>query len=325
MILVRAPLRVSFCGGGSDVPAYYLKYGGCVISTSIKQYIFLSANKCFYEDKILLKYSITECVNTPEQIQHKIFKTVLSDFKVKGIEISSIADVPSGTGLGSSSSFSCALIKLIEEYKGTAIDKPTLAEMACELEINKLKAPIGKQDQYACAYGGLNFIEFNKNGTIDVTPLNISEEMLKKLQNKLMLFYTGIEHDANKILSDQNNSLISNEDKIANLSKIVQLTRQLKSELEAGHLEYLGKCLNENWNIKKKMSNLISNRKINEIYEKAINAGAVGGKLLGAGGGGFLLFYVNEDKQKNVREALKNYQEIKFEIDQEGAKVLYHE
>ena len=322
MIITRVPFRVSFCGGGSDLPAFYEKEAGCVISTSIKKYMYLTIHKNFFSDQIVLKYSKTEKVDNVDKIEHKIFKQCLKDFKLTGVELSSVADVPSGTGLGSSSSFTVALLELLYAYKGEYRSKAELAKEACNIEINELKKPIGKQDQYAAAFGGLNFIEFLPNGEVNVEPIIMKEESYKKLENNLLMFYIGDEHSASEILSEQSKNM-NNVDKFEAQRKMCKITRELKRELQNNNVDALGRSLHENWLLKKSLASGISNPFIDSVYEKAINNGALGGKLLGAGGAGFMLFYVPNDKQKDVRTALSNLREMEFEMDNSGATIIH--
>jgi D-glycero-alpha-D-manno-heptose-7-phosphate kinase len=322
MIITRVPFRVSFCGGGSDLPAFYEKEAGCVISTSIKKYMYLTIHKNFFSDQIVLKYSKTEKVDNVDKIEHKIFKQCLKDFKLTGVELSSVADVPSGTGLGSSSSFTVALLELLYAYKGEYRSKAELAKEACNIEINELKKPIGKQDQYAAAFGGLNFIEFLPNGEVNVEPIIMKEESYKKLENNLLMFYIGDEHSASEILSEQSKNM-NNVDKFEAQRKMCKITRELKRELQNNNVDALGRSLHENWLLKKSLASGISNPFIDSVYEKAINNGALGGKLLGAGGAGFMLFYVPNDKQNDVRRALSNLREMEFEMDNSGATIIH--
>lgn len=322
MIITRVPFRVSFCGGGSDLPAFYEKEAGCVISTTIKKYMYITIHKNFFSDQIVLKYSQTEKVDDVDKIEHKIFKQCLKDFKMTGVEISSVADIPSGTGLGSSSSFTVALLDLLHAYNGEFRSKNELAKEACNIEINELKKPIGKQDQYAAAFGGLNYYEFLPNGEVNVEPIIMKEESYKKLEKNLLMFYIGAEHQASVILSEQSKNLGS-ADKFEAQKKMCAITRELKKELQNNNVDALGRCLHENWLLKKSLASGISNPLIDEVYEKAINAGALGGKLLGAGGAGFMLFYVPEKNQESVRKALSNLREMEFEMDNSGASIIH--
>ena len=323
MIISRAPLRVSFCGGGSDVPAFYERFGGCVLSCSIRKYIYVAIHPSFNKQTITLKYSRTEEVSDFNEIEHKYFKIVLKDYNVKGVEITSMADIPAGTGLGSSSAFTVALLKALKAYKKKSFSTYALACEACDVEISKAGNPIGKQDQFASAFGGLNFITFHRDGKVTVEPLMIPEDGETRLQNNLMMFYTGLTHDANLILSEQSKNLVSKEDKIQSQLLLCEMARDLKNHLEDGDIDYLGDVLKKSWAIKQTLSSGISNSSIDSIYNAAISAGAIGGKLLGAGGGGFLLFYVKPEKQLSVREALKQYTELDFKIDYEGATIIH--
>lgn len=322
MIITRAPFRVSFCGGGSDLPSFYEKYGGCVLSTTIRKYMYLTIHNYFHKDQIVLKYSKTETVNNYSEIEHKIFRQCLSDFDIKGIEISSMADIPAGTGLGSSSTFTVALLHALYTYKGKFVSKYKLAKDACDVEIKKLSEPIGKQDQFAAAYGGLKFYEFLPNGFVNVEPVIMNEESYQKLEDNLMMFYLGGTHSASSILKEQSQN-ISNDNKAQVQKKMCNIARTLKEELEKNNVDAMGSLLHENWILKKTLASSISNPFIDEMYDMAINAGALGGKLLGAGGAGFMLFYVPSDKQSCVRDALSNLREMDFEMDNSGASIIH--
>lgn len=322
MIITRAPFRVSFCGGGSDLPSFYEKYGGCVLSTTIRKYMYLTIHNYFYKDQIVLKYSKTETVKSYEEIQHKIFKQVLCDMKITGVEISSMADIPAGTGLGSSSSFTVALLHLLHTYIGEYVSKYKLAKDACDVEINKLGEPIGKQDQFAAAFGGLNFYEFLPNGFVNVEPIIMKAESYHTLERRLMMFYLGGTHSASALLKEQSSN-VTNEDKAKSQQKMCDITRTLKDELQKNNIEAMGELLNENWLLKKSLASGISNLLVDDSYNCALAAGAKGGKLLGAGGQGFMLFYVPEDKQEDVRAALSNLREMDFEMDNSGASIIH--
>ncbi|MCH3909417.1 MAG: GHMP kinase [Bacilli bacterium] len=326
MIISRAPFRVSFCGGGSDIPSFYEKYGGCVLSTSIRKYCYLAINKSFNKDSITLKYSKTEIVTDPNKIEHRIFKQVLKDFNIKGIEITSMADIPSGTGLGSSSSFTVALLKLLYTWTEKSVSTYKVAKEACDVEINQLGNPIGKQDQFAAAFGGLRYYEFCPDGFVKVEPIIMKHESYQKLQDNLMMFYTGDVRDANNILAKETKNLASDTDKIESTKKLCEMTRVLKGELENNNVDALGEILDTSWQIKKSLAQGISNPIIDKSYENGIKAGATGGKLLGAGGGGFLLFYVpTEAKREAVRKSLSYLTEMKFELDQAGCSIIFME
>lgn len=321
MIITKTPFRISFAGGGSDMADFYRIHGGCVLSTSINRYMYLSLHPYFDNKKTALKYSQTEIVSDLNEINHTIFRAVLNDKKVEGVEISSTADVPSGTGLGSSSSFTVGLLHTLYCYKGKYVSKAKLAEEACRVEIEKIGSPIGKQDQYAAAFGGLNFITFHQDDTVSVEPVITMAETLRNLQENLVMFYTGITHDANAILAEQKKN-IARQDKTKNLIQMCQLARDMKHSLENNVLSDFGTILNEGWQRKRELSGGISNPKIDELYETALQNGAAGGKLLGAGGGGFLLFYCPKEKQERLKNQLR-LKSFPFSFEHDGSSVVY--
>lgn len=322
MIITRAPFRVSFCGGGSDIPSFYTKYGGCVLSTTIRKYMYLTIHNYFHRDRISLKYSQTEDVKSYDNIRHKYFKECLRSFEINGVEITSMADIPAGTGLGSSSSFTVALLHLLHTYKGEFVSKYKLAKEACEIEIEKLREPIGKQDQFAAAFGGLKFYEFQPNGFVNVEPILMEPTSYKKLEQNLLMFYLGGTHSASEILREQSANT-SHGEKVRAQIRMCDVARILKEELQKNNIDAMGELLHENWMLKKSLASGISNGLIDDIYERAMNAGASGGKLLGAGGTGFMLFYVPENRQACVRKVLTDLREMDFEIDNSGASIVY--
>lgn len=321
MIITKTPFRISFCGGGSDMADFYREYGGCVLSTSINRYMYITMHPYFDKKKTAVKYSKTEIVEDIADIDHSIFKYVLNEKNISGVEIVSTADVPSGTGLGSSSSFTVGLLHTLYCYKGKYVSKARLAEEACVIEIDKLGNPIGKQDQYAAAFGGLNYISFHKDDTVSVEPVVTKSETLKKLEDNLVMFYTGITHNANKILTQQKRNLNVPTTK-DNLVQMCGLAKQMKHALENNELSDFGNILNEGWRRKKELSGNISNPKIDEWYKIALSNGALGGKLLGAGGGGFLLFYCPSDRQEKLEYAL-GLQRFDFSFEHDGSSVIY--
>lgn len=321
MIITRAPFRVSFCGGGSDLPSFYEKYGGCVLSTTIRKYMYLTIHNYFEKDQIVLKYSKTEIVHDYSEIEHRIFKQCLSDFGLKGVELSSMADIPAGTGLGSSSTFTVALLQLLNTYTGQYVSKYKLAKDACAVEIEKLGEPIGKQDQFAAAFGGLRFYEFMPNGFVNVEPIIMKPESYSRLENNLMMFYLGGTHSASAILKEQSKN-VQVVDKATVQKKMCDIARSLKSELQNNNVDAMGELLHENWMLKRSLASGISNPLIDDTYELAVKAGAAGGKLLGAGGAGFMLFYVPEEKHDTVRKALSHLREMEFEMDNSGASIV---
>lgn len=321
MIITKTPFRVSFCGGGSDMANFYEKYGGCVLSTSINKYCYISIHPYFNENQTLLKYSENELVDEISQIKHKIFRQVLGDMKVHGVEITSTADIPGGTGLGSSSTFTVGLLNTLNCYNGKFVSKDKLAALACEVEIEKLGNPIGKQDQYGAALGGLNFIKFNQDGSVSHEPIMMEGKTYKKLQKNLLMFYTGTTRSANTILAEQTKNITS-EDKAKNLLKMCGLAKDMKSALESNDISSFGKILDEGWQLKKELASGIANPEIDEAYEIAMKNGALGGKLLGAGGGGFLLFYCEEEKQAQLKKAI-GLKELDFSFERDGTSVIY--
>lgn len=321
MIITKTPFRVSFCGGGSDMANFYEKYGGCVLSTSINKYCYISIHPYFNENQTLLKYSENELVDSPDQIRHRIFRQVMTDMGIHGVEISSTADIPGGTGLGSSSTFTVGLLNSLNCYKGKFVSKDKLAKLACEVEIEKLGNPIGKQDQYGAALGGLNFIKFNQDGSVSHEPILMEGKTYKELQKNLLMFYTGTTRSANTILAEQTRNITS-EDKARNLLKMCELAKDMKIALENNDISSFGKILDEGWQLKKELASGIANQAIDEAYEIAMKNGALGGKLLGAGGGGFLLFYCEEEKQEQLKKAI-GLKELDFSFERDGTSVIY--
>lgn len=322
MIITRAPFRVSFCGGGSDLPSFYEKYGGCVLSTSIRKYMYLTIHQYFHKDQIVLKYSKTETVRSYDEIEHKYFRECLRDFGINGVEISSMADIPSGTGLGSSSAFTVALLHLLYTFRGEYVSKYKLAKEACDLEINKLGEPIGKQDQFATAFGGLNFYDFRPGGFVNVEPIIMSPENYHKMEDNILMFYLGGVHSASEILREQGQN-VQQADKAQTQLKMCELTRVLKEELQKNNIDAMGELLHENWMLKKSLASGISSPLIDDAYDRARAAGAMGGKLLGAGGAGFMIFYVKDEHKAAVRKALSDLREVEFEMDNSGATIVY--
>lgn len=321
MIITKTPFRISFAGGGSDLADFYEQYGGCVLSTSINRYCYISIHPYFNERYTMLKYSENELVESLSEIKHRIFNCVLNEANLHGVEITSTADIPGGTGLGSSSTFTVGLLNTVNCYRGKYMSKSALAEKACEVEIQKLGSPIGKQDQYAAAFGGLNFIQFHKDGTTSVAPIVMQPETYRKLQKNLVMFYTGDVRSANSILVEQKKNM-SSEEKAKNLQQMCGLAEDMKQALEHDDLSSFGDLLNEGWKLKRTLASGISNPVIDEAYETAMSNGALGGKLLGAGGGGFLLFYCEPEKQEQLRVALK-MRPFPFKFEKDGTSVVY--
>jgi len=323
LIITRTPFRISFVGGGSDMQSFYARHKGAVISTSINKYMYISSHKFFEEDKIRVKYSKTETVSSSDELQHPILRTVLKKFNITGgLEVSSIADVPAGTGLGSSSAFTVGLLHNLHLIKKNPVHKEMLALEACHVEIDLLGEPIGKQDQYATAIGGLNLIEFDPTGGVNVTPLASDKDVYSTLQNNLLMFYTGDQRSASNILAEQKKN-IAQEDKFNVLKNMVSLVYDTMSALNTGNLDNFGEILHENWLLKKQLASGISNPAIDQAYDVALKNGALGGKLLGAGGGGFLLFYCPVNLQQKLIAALKPLRQFDFKFDLEGSKLIH--
>ena len=325
MLITKTPFRISFAGGGSDMSSFYEEHGGCVLSTSINKYMYISIHPYFDPSYTVLKYSKNEIVKDLKDIEHKIISAVLNEKNVSGVEIVSTADVPGGTGLGSSSTFTVGLLNTIYSYIGKYVSKEKLAHEACDVEIKKLLSPIGKQDQYAASYGGLNFIKFNKDETVSVSPIIMKGSTYKELQHNLMMFYTGKIRSANDILSEQKKN-ISQVEKAENLKKMCVLAENMKLSLEDNDLSSFAKYLNDGWALKKTLAKGISNSYIDKAYEIALSSGAKGGKLLGAGGGGFLLFYCEKKNQdilsKNLKKEL-DLEKFDFKFENDGSSVIY--
>jgi len=322
MIGTRTPFRVSFAGGGSDLKEFYSRHPGCVLSTTINKYMFIFVHP-FFDERIQVKYSRTELVNNADEIKHPIVRESLKKFGINGIDINSIADIPAGTGLGSSGSFTVGLLLALYVYSGQHPSKEKLAREACKIEIDILGEPIGKQDQYAAAYGGLNFITFNPDDTVSVEPVIMSGDKYRELENNLLFFYIGGARPARGILYDQKHGTISDKKTFSNIKVMNELTKNLKDCFCAGNLKDVGLILDEGWSLKKDLSLKISDDKIDYYYNMARKDGASGGKLLGAGGGGFLMFYCDQTHQEQLRKSLQDLKEYKFKFDNSGTKVIY--
>lgn len=324
MIIARSPLRISLGGGGTDLPSYYQDYEGFLVAAAIDKYAYVSVSRPFFEG-INLKYSRIENVKQVDQIDHPIIREVLRtlDLKTPQVEISSFADIPSGTGLGSSGSFTTALIKALYSHYKRQMHPSHLAELACEIEIGKLGEPIGKQDQYIAAYGGISEFHFHKDGSVSSSPLDIEMRTIHDLEDNLLLFFTGISRSASAILSDQNlKSSKKDQTMIDNLHFTKKLGLKSKEALLGNDTVKFAELMHEHWEHKKSRSEGMSNEFIDNAYNQAIGAGAIGGKLVGAGGGGYLMFYSN-DKEK-LRHKMLNLglEEVRFHFDFEGTKVI---
>jgi len=324
MIISKTPFRISFMGGGSDLKSFYKDEPGIVISTSIDKYIYLSMHKYFHDNKSIIKYSETEIINNINQIKHNLIREVFKKYSINNVDFNSISDIPGGTGMGSSSAFTVGLINLCSNYNKNPIPNYELAKVACEIEIDILKEPIGKQDQYGCAFGGIKCIMFNPDDSVEISPILLDSSKIRKLDNNLLLFYTNINRSASEILSKQNKNTQRSSNHRENLKTMTILAKDLLKEFQKGNTDVLGKYLNESWTIKQKMASGISNPELDYIYKTAIENGAEGGKLLGAGGGGFFLFYCEKNKQEKLRNALSNYKELKFNFEFQGSQIIFN-
>jgi D-glycero-alpha-D-manno-heptose-7-phosphate kinase len=323
MIITRAPLRITFGGGGTDLPSYYKKFGGQLVAGAIDKYIYITLHKTFLQE-FIIKYSQIERVKDANEIKHPIIREVLKSHKVAPqLEIASHADIPDGTGLGSSSSFTVALLRAITFYSRQQLTTEALAEEACEIEIDRLKEPIGKQDQYAAAFGGLTCFTFNKDDTVEVKPLKISSETLHSLEDDLLLFFTGYSRSASGVLAEQKAKSESlDKEMISNLDFTKELGLSSKKALEEGNLKEFANLMNVHWENKKKRSSNMSKSAIDNAYEVARKNGALGGKLIGAGAGGFLMFYTKQHAQLRSAMSDLKLEEVRFKYDFEGAKVI---
>ncbi|EFA43842.1 GHMP kinase, N-terminal domain protein [Hallella bergensis DSM 17361] len=322
MIITRTPFRISFAGGGSDLPAFYRKEPGAVLSTTIDKYMYIVIHPFFNKKKIQLKYSKTELVDYISDIQHPIFREVLGMYDLKGVDVNSIADIPAGTGMGSSSSFTVGLLNAVRAYIGKFSSAEKLASLACETEINRVGSPIGKQDQYAAAYGGINYITFYPDESVKVEKVLLSNSLKKQLEESLLLIHVGGSHSANEILQAQQTA-ISDAKKLDTQRKMVKMAEDLRKTLQKGNIQDFGMVLHEGWEMKRSLVSSISNNEIDDIYRQGLKAGALGGKLLGAGGAGFLLFYCPKEKQDYFRHEMHSFMEVEFRFDNFGSQVVY--
>ena len=324
MIITRSPLRISLGGGGTDLPSYYQQHSGFLIAAAIDKYVYINVHRRFVEG-FLLKYSSLEEAATVDEIKHPIIREALKlvDIQERNLEITSMADIPAGTGLGSSGSFTTALLKAFHALKKNLVHPAELAEQACCIELEKLREPIGKQDQYISAFGGITCFQFLPDGRVEAAPLKISEETLFNLEDNLLLFFTGYSRAASAILKEQDDkSKQADTGMIENLHFIKDLGKRSQKALEAGELKEFAELMDVHWQRKKERSKGMSNQDINAWYDCAMANGALGGKVIGAGGGGFLMFYA-DDKVK-LRHAMreKGLTEVRFRFDFEGTKIL---
>lgn len=323
MIISRTPLRISIGGGGTDLPSYYQHDGGFVLSAAIDKYVYIGVNRTFTDD-YFLKYSSLERVADRNEVQHPIFREVFRKLQIEpAIEVVSMADIPAGTGLGSSGSFTVGLIRALFAHRRQHISAADLAEMACDIEIVQLQEPVGKQDQYIASFGGIQCLDFHPDGKVDVTPLELPLTTLHDLEQHLVLFFTGYSRSASGILKDQTEKSVAGDaDMRRNLDETKLLGLRIKEVLEGGSAEDFGLLMNEHWQRKRKRSVGMSNQTIDELYELGMNNGAVGGKLVGAGAGGFLMFYATDVGRLRTAFRDRGLEEVVFRFDHDGSTIL---
>ena len=324
MIITRSPLRISLGGGGTDLPSYYRKHSGFLIAAAIDKYVYLTLHQTFVQE-LIVKYSKLERVSSVDQVQHPIIREALRLVEIEGpyLELTSMADIPAGTGLGSSGSFTTALLKALHTYKKNLMHPRDLAEQACHIELDLLGEPIGKQDQYIAAYGGLTCFQFLPNDQVEAWPLKIDTETLYNLEDNLLLFFTGYSRSASSILKEQDDkSKQRDQSMVDNLHFVKELGYQSKDALETGDLRHFAELMNVHWEYKKQRSGTMSNDDINTWYDLAMANGALGGKLIGAGGGGFLMFYAEDKTRLRHAMAQTSLREVRFRFDFEGTKVM---
>ena len=324
MIIARSPLRITLGGGGTDLPSYYREHEGFLIAGAINKYVYVTVMRPFTEG-VYLKYSELEHVTSVDEIKHRIIREalIMQELRTPQIEITTLADIPAGTGLGSSGSFTTALIEALYAHRCRLIHPQELAELACNIEIDRLGEPIGKQDQYIAAYGGLTCFTFHKDDSVTTLPLKISMDTMFDLEDNILLFFTGYSRSASEILKDQKNKTQSSDkEMLKNLHFVKDLGYQSKETLEAGDVLKFGELMHEHWEHKKRRSGGMSNPKIDEWYELGMKNGAVGGKLVGAGGGGFLMFYAADRNKLRHAMSKAGLEEVRFRFDFEGTKVV---
>jgi len=324
MIISKTPMRMSFVGGGSDLPVFYRKHGGAVLSTAINKFVYLTINKKF-DDGIRISYSRTEEPSSVAKIKHPLVRESLKMLGIEGgIEIASIADIPArGSGLGSSSSYTVGLLNALHAYRGQFASADRLAKESCEIELGRCGEPIGKQDQYAAAFGGFNFIEFYPDDSVSVEPVICRRETLQKLQANTLVFYTGITRSASALLKNQQDAVATQKAKQKVLLRMVQYARELKAELQRNNIDAFGHITHENWVLKRSLTANISTDQIDDWYSRGRKAGAIGGKLLGAGSGGFLMFYAPQERHEAIQRELKELRRIDFAFEPQGSKIIF--
>lgn len=322
MIIVQTPLRISFFGGGTDFPSYFQSEGGCVLTTSIDKYIFVTV-KSRFDEMLRVGYTKTEMVNHLDELQHELICEALRKTGIrKGVEITTMGDIPSeGSGLGSSSTVTVGVLHAMYSYLGDLVSAEQLASEACDIEINILGKPVGIQDQYIAAYGGLRFMEFTQNNEVIINKIKIDEATTRRLNENTMLFFTGITRQSHTILKEQKDSI---RQRSSVLDEMKQIAYTARDQLQVGNIDSIGELLHESWLLKKQLARKVSNGEIDEMYAVAKRAGALGGKVAGAGGGGFLILYCPHEKQEAVRKALCYLKELPFKLEKDGSKVIFN-
>lgn len=325
MIVSKTPLRMSFVGGGSDLPAFYREEIGAVLSTSIDKYMYICVNKKF-DGRIRVSYTRTEDVELRTQVEHPLVREALDVVGIEGgIEIASMADIPSrGSGLGSSSTYTVGLLNALYAYRNSFASKAMLARQACEIEIDRCGEPIGKQDQYAAAFGGLNLIRFHPDDSVSVDPVICKPELLQQMEDSTLVFFTGRTRSASAVLANQSAAMQAT-DRRALMRRMVELAFEMKEQLESGTLDHFGDLLDENWRLKAQLTSGISDPQIDAWYAAGVANGALGGKLLGAGNGGFMMFYAPPERHARITAALPDLQPVKFRFDRTGAQIVFYQ
>ncbi len=324
MIIARSPLRISLGGGGTDLPSYYREHGGFLIAAAIDKAVYVTVHRTFLSE-LVVRYSQIERVPGPRHVRHPIVREALDLLGIDqhNIEITSMADIAAGTGLGSSGSFGTALLKALFRYRNKVLSQGDLAEKACHIEIDRLNEPVGKQDQYAAAYGGVNCYEFHPDDSVTVTTLSLSDDTLEEFELRVLMFSTGITRQAPEILKDQDSrTKTKSAEMIANLHAIKQIGHESRAVLESGKLDEYGKLLHEHWERKRRRSAMISNAQIDHWYDVALKNGAIGGKLIGAGGGGFLMFLADDPRRLRKAMEAEGVHELRFGFDYQGTRIL---
>jgi len=324
MIISKTPLRMSFVGGGSDLPVFYRKFGGAVVSTAINKFVYVTVNKKF-DDRIRVSYSKTEEARTVDRIRHPLVREAMKMLGISGgVEITSIADIPAkGSGLGSSSAFTVGLLHALHAYACRYASAEQLARESCEIEIDRCGEPIGRQDQFAAAFGGFNFIEFYPDDSVSIEPIICKRETLQQLEDNTVVFYTGITRSASALLKTQQQVVASEGAKQKVMRKMVELAHQLKAELQKNNLQAFGEIVHENWQLKRSLTSAVSTSAIDDWYAAGRKAGAVGGKLLGAGSGGFMMFYAPKERHDAITRALQGLRRMDFQFEPQGSKIIF--